>query len=81
MFKKVVIFAAVAAIALPVSVASEAAPKPKKDKRSQMTAEQKKDLRRRAREWCIKNYARGNAAEIVRIDIQSDGRVRCWYRG
>jgi hypothetical protein len=81
MFSKIVLLAAAAAIAIPMSIASEAASKPKKDKRSQMTEEQKKELRRRAREWCIKNYAKGNAAEIVRIDIQSDGRVRCWYRG
>jgi hypothetical protein len=67
-------------LSLPVDTAF-AAKAAKKDRRSQMTAEQKKDLRKRAREWCIKNYAKGNAAVIDRIDILSDGSVRCWYRG
>ncbi len=49
-------------------------------KRSQMTAAQKKELRRRGREWCMKNHIKGPST-FDRIEIMSDGRVRCWWRG
>jgi hypothetical protein len=52
----------------------------KKDKRSMMSEEQKKNLRKRAREYCNKTYAKGGAF-IERIEIQSTGKVICWIRG
>jgi hypothetical protein len=60
---------------------SFAAKAPKKDRRSTMTEAQKKDLRRRGREWCLKNYAKGNASTIDRVEILTDGSIRCWYFG
>jgi hypothetical protein len=56
-----------------------AANKAKQTVRDRMTAEQKKELRRRAREWCTKKYIHGTAY-IDRVQIQSDGRVICYYR-
>ena len=58
---------------------SFAAAKVKKDRRSAMTDAQKTELRRRGREWCLKNYAKGNG-EILSIDILTDGSIRCWFR-
>jgi hypothetical protein len=51
----------------------------KKDRRSTMTDAQKQDLRRRGREWCLKNHAKGNS-QILSIDILTDGSIRCWFR-
>jgi hypothetical protein len=73
------ICAALAVTAIPdMSFAAKAA---KKDKRSMMTDAQKKELRRRGREWCLKNHAKGSAATIDRIEILTDGSIRCWYFG
>ena len=51
-----------------------------KDVRKTMTAAQKSELRKKALEWCKKNYIQGGAF-IVRVEILSDGRVRCWVKG
>lgn len=56
------------------------APNPEaKSVRKALTEAQKADLRKKGREWCMKNYIRGGAF-IVRIEIMSDGRVRCWFK-
>jgi hypothetical protein len=64
---------------LPTLTTAEAA-KAKKgsNKRDQMSAEQKKELRRKGREWCIKNHAKGNST-IERIEIMENGSIRCWF--
>ncbi len=51
-----------------------------KDVRKTMTAAQKSQLRKKALEWCRKNYIQGGAF-IVRVEIMSDGRARCWVKG
>jgi len=72
--------AAVLALAA-VSPQAGAASKTKtKDVRSQMTPAQKADIRKKAFEWCRKKYA-GGGAYVFRVEILSDGRVRCWYKG
>jgi hypothetical protein len=68
----------ISGLAMGVTSESFAASKP--DRRSKMTEAQKKDLRKRGREWCRKNHAKGNA-EIISVDIMTDGSIRCWYRG
>jgi hypothetical protein len=50
-----------------------------KDKRSMMSEAQKKQLRARAREYCMKNYVKG-LKELDRVEIRSDGKVVCWIR-
>jgi hypothetical protein len=65
---------------LAASVATESFAASKPDRRSKMTAAQKQELRKKGREWCRKNHAKGNA-EILDIQIMSDGGIRCWYRG
>jgi hypothetical protein len=72
--------ASVFALAIPMDAAVAAKKTVKKDKRAQMTEEQKKQARKSAREWCMKYHAKGNAY-IERVEILSDGRVRCWIRG
>jgi hypothetical protein len=59
---------------------STAAASTKKNVRKAMTAAQKVDLRKKGYEWCRKNFIRASA-HILRVEILSDGRVRCWYRG
>jgi hypothetical protein len=70
----------VLAVSFCVVVPFEANAASKPDKRSKMTDAQKKELRKRGREWCRKNHAKGNA-EIISIDILSNGSIRCWFRG
>ena len=53
----------------------------KKNVRAGLTEKQKTELRDRARAWCKKNYAKGGTVYIVRVEILSDGRVRCWTKG
>jgi lipopolysaccharide export LptBFGC system permease protein LptF len=71
------------ALALCLSIApwgtAEAASAKKSTKRDQMSAEQKKALRQRAREYCAKKYAKGKS-QIERIEIKSNGSVVCWIR-
>ena len=50
------------------------------DKRSKLTDAQKKELRKRGKDWCLKNKIKGTAT-FSRVEIMSDGRVRCWWRG
>jgi hypothetical protein len=50
-----------------------------KDKRSQMSEAQKKQLRAQARAYCMKNYVKG-LKELDRVEIQSTGKVICWIR-
>jgi hypothetical protein len=79
-FKNVLIGSICAAFTLTaVSAMSEAAKATKKDKRSTMSDAQKKDLRHRAREYCVKKYAKGTS-EIESVDILSTGKVICWIR-
>ena len=61
--------------ALPLTVDALA-----EDKRSKMTPAQKKELRKRAREYCLKHYVKG-AGYLERVEILSSGQVRCWIRG
>lgn len=77
-FKKIMIPTLCAALTL--SFIPEMSFAAKKDKRSQMSEKQKKDLRVRAREYCNKTYAKGGAF-VERIEIQSTGKVICWIRG
>jgi hypothetical protein len=42
-----------------------------------MTKTQKSELRRRAYEWCRKQIVHG---DVLRVEILSDGSVRCWYK-
>jgi hypothetical protein len=52
----------------------------KKDARKTISEKRKAELRKLGREWCTKNYVRGSSY-IVRVQVLSDGRVRCWIRG
>ena len=63
-----------------VTVSVDAAAK-NKDARASLTQEQKAAIRARARAQCAKKYALGNMADVIRVEILSDGSVRCWYRG
>jgi hypothetical protein len=74
-----VALAAVVATSFMVADVSFAASK-KKNVRDSMSAAQKKELRRKAREWCEKKIRNGSDY-IDRIEIKSDGRVICYYRG
>ncbi len=49
-------------------------------KRDAMSEKEKKDIRKRAREYCNKTYAKGGAF-VERVEIQSTGKVICWIRG
>jgi hypothetical protein len=49
-------------------------------KRDAMSEKEKKALRKNAREYCNKKYAKGGAF-VERIEIQSTGKVICWIRG
>jgi hypothetical protein len=51
-----------------------------KDARAKMTEQQKTAARDRGRAWCKKNYAGSGGAYVVRVEILSDGRVRCWFK-
>jgi hypothetical protein len=80
-FKNILIGSICAAFTLTaIPAMSEAAKTAKKDKRSMMTETQKKDVRRRAREYCDKTYAKGGAF-VESVDILSTGKVVCWIRG
>lgn len=72
-----------AQVAAPVVFAGDAAAAAaKKTVRDSLSEKQKADMRKRAWEWCRKRYtAGGGAAQVMRVEILSDGRVRCWYRG
>ena len=75
MFKKTGLAAMAAMLAFP-SLPVDAASKSKKDVRSTMTEEQKRELRKRGREWCERRY--GKHANIISVQILSDGTVRCF---
>lgn len=45
-----------------------------------LTSAQKADLRKKGREWCLKNHIQGGAT-IVRIQVKNDGRVICYFKG
>lgn len=76
LFVALLLTAMVLAIApLPVDAASKTT-----DVRSKLTEAQKAEIRKRAREYCKKRYG-GGGVVIERVEILSDGRVRCWYRG
>jgi len=45
-----------------------------------LTAAQKADLRKKGREWCMKNHIQGGAF-IVRVEVKNDGRVICYFKG
>jgi hypothetical protein len=49
------------------------------DVRARMTKQQKIEARRRATDWCKKNYVR-SLATSQRVEILRDGRGRCWIR-
>lgn len=49
-------------------------------KRDAMSENEKKALRKKAREYCNKTYAKGGAF-VERVEIQSTGKVVCWIRG
>ncbi|MGQ0484831.1 MAG: hypothetical protein ACT4SY_05700 [Hyphomicrobiales bacterium] len=68
----------VAGLVTGLAVSADAAAK--KDVRANLTQQQKAEIRAKARAYCVKRYASG-AAEVVRVEILSDGRVRCWIRG
>jgi D-Tyr-tRNAtyr deacylase len=62
------------------AAADAAAAATKKSRRDAMSEAQKKDLRKRAYEWCRKTYLKGGGGYIMRVEIMNDGRVRCWYK-
>jgi hypothetical protein len=51
-----------------------------KSKRDQMSAEQKRALRKKAMEWCLKTYGHDGYTQIERVQIKSDGTVVCYIR-
>ncbi len=59
------------------AVSAEAA---KKSARDRLSEAQKKEIRKRAYEWCRKTYLKGGGGHIMRVEIMNDGRVRCWYK-
>ena len=63
-----------------LAVSADAAAK-KKEARANLTQEQKAEIRAKARAYCVKTYASGGAAQVVRVEILSNGSVRCWIRG
>jgi hypothetical protein len=67
--------AATLSIAFALPLAGEAVAKT----RSQMSEAEKKDLRKRAREYCLKAYAKGNTT-LERVEIKASGKVICWLR-
>jgi hypothetical protein len=67
--------AATLSFAFSMPLVGEAAAK----KRSEMTEKEKKELRKRAREYCLKAYAKGTS-ELERVEIKSTGKVVCWIR-
>ncbi len=48
--------------------------------RDRMSDAQKKEIRRKAMEWCKKKY-RDGSNQVERIQIQSNGKVICYIRG
>lgn len=74
-FSGVVALGLIAGSAAPVDAASA-----KKDARKVMTSAQKADLRKKGLDWCRKNFVRGSR-HIVRIEVLSNGNVRCWIKG
>ena len=73
-FGLVMAFAVAAAtFATGLSTAAEA------KRRDQMTAAEKKELRKRAREWCMKKYVKGTVT-FERVEIRANGQVICWTR-
>jgi hypothetical protein len=47
------------------------------DWRDNLTEEQKTKIRRAAREHCKKKF--GGVTSIIRVELISGGRYRCWY--
>ena len=45
-----------------------------------MSAEQKRALRKKAMEWCLKTYGHDGYTQIERVQIKSDGTVVCYIR-
>jgi len=74
------LFAALLAASLMSGLAISADAAGKKDVRSTLTREQKAQIRAKAKAYCAKKYTRGSIADVIRVEILSDGRVRCWYR-
>lgn len=75
--KKVITLAIASALAVTFTapLALDASAK----KRADMTEKEKKELRKRAREYCLKAYAKGTS-ELERVEIKSTGKVICWIR-
>lgn len=71
-------FALAAGFSLVVGLGIDTAEAAKKSRRDQMTEAQKTALRKRAREWCIKNIK--GLRSLERVEIKSTGKVVCWYR-
>jgi hypothetical protein len=71
------VFAAV--LALGLATGSDEGFAAKKNKRDSMSEAQKKKLRKNARDYCLKTYAKGTAT-LERVEIQQSGKVICWIR-
>jgi uncharacterized protein (DUF2147 family) len=76
MMKKT-LFAALALLVV-VSFAAPMASTPV-EAAKKLTKAQRKDLHKRALDWCRKRI--GGGASVEHIDIKSDGKVVCYYRG
>lgn len=58
---------------------ADAAPKKKKTN-SGLSEAEKAELRKKYRPICMKRYAQGGSAVILKVEVLSDGSVYCWYK-
>jgi hypothetical protein len=72
--------AAAVTVSLMMPSATFAATAKKKDVRATMSAEKKKELRRKAREWCARKF-RDGSNYVDRVEIRRDGSIMCYVRG
>lgn len=75
------LFAPLVAASLVTGLAASADAAAKKNTRENLTQEQKAEIRAKARAYCVKTYTSGGVGQVARVEILSDGRVRCWIRG
>ena len=74
---KVAAVAATVAVALAGITTAEAAKK--KASKRKLTPAQKVALMPKAKAMCLATKKRGSA-QVIRVEITDDGRVRCWGR-
>ncbi len=76
------LIAALIAAGLLTGLAADAgaAPKKKKPAKAGLSAAEKAELRKKYMPICIQQYAQGGNGVIMKVEVQSDGTVYCWYR-